>query len=499
MDKRRSGILMHITSLPGKFGIGTFGEEAYKFIDFLVETKQTYWQILPLTTTSYGDSPYQSFSAMAGNTNLIDFDLLVQKNFLEVSDYSNVNFGDNDDKVDYALLFKARRPILEKAVANFLTLDIKEDFYNFEKENEFWLEDYAQFMAIKEHFGNKAITKWDDPKAIIRDENTLEYYKEELNFEIMFHKVCQYFFFKQWLDLKNYANSKNIKIIGDIPIYISADSVEVWTMPELFMVNEKREAIYVSGCPSDSFSEDGQLWGNPTYNWKEHKRTKFKWWIDRIRQNFKMYDLLRIDHFKGFSDYWEIDGNSKIANSGKWQVGVGIDLFDAIKNELGDLDIIAEDLGYVDERSKKLLADTGFPGMKILEFGFYDTTGNSIDSPHSCVPNSVVYSGTHDNEVINGWYENLNPSQKEYFNTYINKKDDELVSRAMLRTLFSTVSNIAIASMQDILDKDASSRMNIPSTVGGNWQWRMKKDDLTDDKKEFLIKITKIYNRVNIL
>lgn len=495
INKRRSGVLMHITSLPGKFGIGTFGKEAYKFVDFLVEMKQTYWQILPLTTTSYGDSPYQSFSAMAGNTNLIDFDKLVEENLLKKSDYEDIKFFEDIEKIDYAQLFNTRYKVLEMAVKNF---DKKNSSYlRFLRENEFWLEDFSLFMAIKEKFGHKALHLWDDKKAIIRDKEVLKKYKKKLEKLQTYHKVSQYFFFKQWLELKNYANSKKIFIIGDMPIYISADSVEVWTMPHLFKVNKNRESIFVSGCPSDEFSSDGQLWGNPTYRWEEHKKEKYKWWIIRIKQNFKMYDLLRIDHFKGFSDYWEIPAGAKTANDGEWKASPGLELFEAIKKELGDLNIIAEDLGYSDENSRKLLKETGFPGMKILQFAFYNIKGESVDIPHNCIQKSVAYTGTHDNEVINGWYENLKKEQQEYFDNYSNRKEEEIVSQAMLRLLFSTTSDIVIATMQDILDKPASSRMNIPSTVGGNWLWRMKEQDLTQDKKAFLLKITKLYSREN--
>ncbi|MBJ8325930.1 4-alpha-glucanotransferase [Streptococcus pacificus] len=498
MDKRASGVLMHITSLPGKFGIGTFGKEAYDFIDFLVETKQTYWQILPLTTTSFGDSPYQSFSAMAGNTHLIDFDFLAQEGILEETDYANVVFSRNDEEVDYELLFDTRRPILEKAVDNFLSIEeFKQDYAAFESDNHSWLTNYAEFMALKEHFDNKALPLWDDQKAISRDEETLTHYRQLLAKEIHYHKVCQYFFFSQWQKLKAYANQRNIAIIGDMPIYVSADSVEVWTMPELFKLDDERNPLFVAGVPADDFSADGQLWGNPIYDWENHAKTGYAWWIERIRESFKLYDYLRIDHFKGFSDYWEIDGKAAIARYGSWQPGPGIDLFNAVKEALGELPIIAEDLGNIDEKARQLLQAANFPGMKVLEFGFYDIEGKSIDSPHRCIPNSVAYSGTHDNEVINGWYDNLSPEQKDYFDAYSNRKPIEPVSQAMLRVLFATSSNTVIATMQDILDKDADSRMNMPSTVGGNWQWRMKKEELTQDKKDFLIKITTLYQRGN--
>ncbi|MBM7635265.1 4-alpha-glucanotransferase [Streptococcus saliviloxodontae] len=496
--KRASGILMHITSLPGDFGIGTFGQEAYEFIDFLVETKQTYWQILPLTTTSYGDSPYQSFSAVAGNTNLIDFAKLVEAGYLSQSDLEGVTFSHRDDQVDYALLFETRRPILEKAVANFLaSTEGSQQLGAFETEQSSWLQDYAEFMSLKEHFGLKALQEWDDEKAIYRDQDSLTAYREQLAEAILYHKVTQLFFFQQWQELKAYANANGIAIIGDMPIYVSADSVEVWTQPELFKLDSAKKPVCIAGCPPDDFSDVGQLWGNPIYNWDYHAETGYKWWIYRIQESFKLYDYLRIDHFKGFSDFWEIPAGEETAKNGKWVSGPGIALFDAIKSELGELPIIAEDLGYVDDKAKKLLADAAFPGMKILEFGFYDVTGHSIDIPHVYTQNSVAYVGTHDNEVANGWYENLDKEQQDFVNAYTHRKEGESITQTMLRTLFATVSNTAIASMQDVLDLPAESRMNIPNTLGGNWSWRMTKDDLKPSQKDYLLTLTELYQRGN--
>lgn len=498
MLTRSSGVLMHITSLPNAFGIGSFGQSAYDFVDFLVETKQTYWQILPLTTTSYGDSPYQSFSAIAGNTHLIDFDLLTQMGLLKESDYASVNFGDDPTSVDYERIFYARRPILETAVKNFLAnQSLQADFNHFEKNNRLWLDDFAEFMAIKEYFGNQALQKWDDKKAVARDPKTLEKYRTMLADQIQYFKVTQYFFFKQWSELKHYANQKGIKIIGDMPIYVAADSVEVWTKPELFQLDKERNPLFVAGVPADQFSATGQLWGNPLYDWEEHKKQGYAWWIHRIEESFKIYDVLRIDHFKGFSDYWQVDGKADIAKYGSWQPGPGYDLFKAVKEQLGDLPIIAEDLGNIDDKARKLLADCNYPGMKILQFGFEDVSGKSLDSPHYCIPHSIVYTGTHDNDVTNGWYNGLTEQQQQYINDYTHRREDESICQAMIRQLFATVSNTAIATMQDVLDLPASSRMNVPSTIGGNWQWRMLQSDLTQDKKDFLAKMTTLYQRAN--
>ena len=496
MSKRSSGVLMHITSLPGQFGIGTFGKSAYKFVDFLEETKQTYWQILPLTTTSYGDSPYQSFSAVAGNLNLIDFSLLKEDGLLEESDYANVNFGENPEKVDYALLFEERRPILEKAVANTSkNSEVLAEIEKFEAENSSWLADYAEYMAIKESFGYKSFIHWDED--IKKGEQAArEKYRTELQDSIRYYTVTQYFFFKQWLALKEYANEKGIKIIGDMPIYVSADSVEMWTMPELFKVDANNEPLYVAGCPADDFSPTGQLWGNPIYDWEKHKEQGFSWWIYRVQESFKIYDVLRIDHFKGFSDFWQIDKDAENAVNGTWEAGPGIELFQKIKEQLGDLPIVAENLGFIDAKAEKLLDDSGYPGMKILQFAFPGE--DNLDRPHHYTQNSVAYTGTHDNDVVNGWYEKLSESEKELVSEYLNRRDDETITEAMIRGIYSSVSDYAIVTMQDLLDKDATSRMNVPSTVGGNWEWRMLAEDLTEERKEFLKNITVRYSRERV-
>lgn len=493
MTKRSSGVLMHITSLPGEFGIGTFGKSAYDFVDFLEETKQTYWQILPLTTTSYGDSPYQSFSAVAGNLNLIDFSLLKEEGLLEESDYSNVNFGENPEKIDYALLFEVRRPILEKAVANTAKYsNVLAEIEEFEKDNSSWLADYAEYMAIKESFGYQSFIHWDED--IKKGEKAArEKYRTELQDSIRYYTVTQYFFFKQWLALKEYANGKGVKIIGDMPIYVSADSVEVWTMPELFKVDDNNEPLYVAGCPADDFSPTGQLWGNPIYDWEKHKEQGFSWWIYRVQESFKIYDVLRIDHFKGFSDFWQIDKDAENAVNGTWEAGPGIELFQKIKEQLGDLPIIAENLGFIDEKAEKLLDDSGYPGMKILQFAF--PGDDNLDRPHHYTQNSVAYTGTHDNDVVNGWYEKLSESEQELVSEYLNRRNDETITEAMIRGIYSSVSDYAIVTMQDLLDKDATSRMNVPSTVGGNWEWRMLAEDLTEERKEFLKNITVRYSR----
>lgn len=493
MKKRRSGVLLHISSLPNDFGIGTFGKSAYDFVDFLKRTKQKYWQILPLTTTSYGDSPYQSFSAIAGNTNFIDFELLVEDGILNPSDYNGLDYGDNEERVNYEKIFHSRRKVYEIIYENFkqkLNTDnnLKNLYETFKSENKGWLDDFADFMAIKEYFNLKSLTEWsEDIKN--REEKALLKYRELLKSEIENVKILQYLFFKQWLKLKEYANENNIKIIGDMPFYVAEDSVEMWCMSYLF------DKETVAGCPPDAFSDSGQLWGNPIYNWEEMEKENYRWWKDRLKESFKIYDTVRIDHFKGFSDYWAIVKGSDTAANGSWKVGPRMKLFNAIKEELGELDIIAEDLGYMDENSIKLREDTKYPGMKILQFGFYGD--DSIEIPHNHLNNCVVYTGTHDNDVINGWYETLDEKAKERIRVYTNQRENEKITDTMLRVLFSSVAYISILTMQDLLDKGSDARMNYPSTIGNNWVWRMKKDDITKDVEDRLTNLTKTYNREN--
>ena len=464
MKKRQSGVLMHISSLPGAYGIGSFGQTAYDFVDFLVRTKQRYWQILPLGTTSYGDSPYQSFSAFAGNTHFIDLDILVEQGLLEASDLKGVDFGSDASEVDYAKIYYARRPLLEKAVKRFLEVGDVKNFEKFAKDNQSWLELFAEYMAIKEHFGNLAWTEWPDADARARKASALESYREKLAYKLVYHRVTQYFFFQQWLKLKAYANDNHIEIVGDMPIYVAEDSSDMWANPHLFKTMDK----------------DG-----------------YKWWIERLRESFKIYDIVRIDHFRGFESYWEIPAGSDTAAPGKWVKGPGYKLFAAVKEELGELNIIAEDLGFMTDEVIELRERTGFPGMKILQFAF-NPEDESIDSPHLAPANSVMYTGTHDNNTVLGWYRNeIDDPTREYMARYTNRKEYETVPHAMLRTVFSSVSFMAIATMQDLLELDEAARMNFPSTLGGNWSWRMTADQLTLAVEETLLDLTTIYRRIN--
>lgn len=497
MKKRQSGVLMHISSLPGKYGIGSFGQSAYDFVDFLVRTKQRYWQILPLGTTSYGDSPYQSFSAFAGNTYFIDFDVLIEEGLLNEADVKGADFGDDPRKVDYAKIFDARRPIMEKAVARFLKADDLSDYESFVEQNAAWLEVFAEYMAIKEHFDNLAWTEWPDEAIRRREAASLASYREKLADKLTYHRVTQYLFFKQWLRLKAYANEHHIEIVGDMPIYVAADSADVWAQPHFFKTDAVGKPTCVAGCPPDEFSETGQLWGNPIYDWEAMDKDGYAWWIERLRESFKIYDIVRIDHFRGFESYWEVPADSDTSATGKWVKGPDYKLFAAVKEALGDLNIIAEDLGFMTDEVIELRERTGFPGMKILQFAF-NPDHESIDSPHLAPNNSVMYTGTHDNNTVLGWYKDeIDDATRQYMAQYTNRKEYETVPHAMLRTIFASVSFMAIATMQDLLELDSAARMNYPSTIGGNWTWRMTAEELNPIVEGELYSLTKTYRRMN--
>ena len=497
MKKRQSGVLMHISSLPGKYGIGSFGQSAYDFVDFLVRTKQRYWQILPLGTTSYGDSPYQSFSAFAGNTYFIDFDILIEEGLLNEVDVKGADFGDDPRKVDYAKIFDARRPIMEKAVARFLQADDLSDYESFVEQNAAWLEVFAEYMAIKEHFDNLAWTEWPDEAIRRREAASLASYREKLADKLTYHRVTQYLFFKQWLRLKAYANEHHIEIVGDMPIYVAADSADVWAQPHFFKTDAVGKPTCVAGCPPDEFSETGQLWGNPIYDWEAMDKDGYAWWIERLRESFKIYDIVRIDHFRGFESYWEVPADSETSATGKWVKGPDYKLFAAVKEALGDLNIIAEDLGFMTDEVIELRERTGFPGMKILQFAF-NPDDESIDSPHLAPNNSVMYTGTHDNNTVLGWYKDeIDDATRQYMAQYTNRKEYETVPHAMLRTIFASVSFMAIATMQDLLELDGAARMNYPSTIGGNWTWRMTAEELNPIVEGELYSLTKTYRRMN--
>lgn len=496
--KRSSGVLMHISSLPNKYGIGSFGKEAYQFVDFLVATSQSYWQILPLTTTGYGDSPYSSYSAFAGNIDFIDLDRLIEEGYIAQEDLVDYTVSDQLDKVDYQLVKQQRRHILEKAVKNFITtygLEQK-DFTDFLEHNKDWLIPFGEFMTLKENFDEDAWFRWPvdyqnkDSESV---RSLLEDQKERINYYL----VTQYWFSKQWHELKKYANKHYIAIIGDIPIYVAHDSVELWETPELFLVDENKTPTVVSGTPPDGFSADGQYWGNPIYDWDYMEETNYEWWIRRVAESFNLYDYVRLDHFRGFEAYWEIPYNAASAKEGHWVKGPGKKLFKILTKELGDINIIAEDLGYITPEVEELLEFTGYPGMKILQHAF---TGyeDSDHMPHHYTKNTIAYVGTHDNETGYGWYlDSTNQAQRDQLDIYLNRHSEEPIADALNRGIAASVSDLVIYTMQDLLMLGNEARMNRPSTIGDNWDWRMKPDAITTDLKEKLLAWTQTYYRMN--
>ncbi|MGX7107859.1 4-alpha-glucanotransferase [Facklamia miroungae] len=488
--ERSSGVLMHISSLPNDYGIGSFGQAAYDFVDFLSDTKQKYWQILPLTTTSYGDSPYQSFSAYAGNPYFIDLDIL-QKEGLK-----GIDFGQDSESVDYAVIFRSRQAILEKAVQRFKNADLSISYQQFVQENQAWLNPFAEYMAIKETFDLKAWYEWDEP-ARKREANAMARYRLDLAERLDYYRITQFFFYQQWQALKAYANQKGIEIIGDMPIYVARDSVEMWTQPELFKVDREGNPTLVAGTPPDNFSAEGQFWGNPIYDWEYHRQQNYAWWIQRFKESFKLYDWVRIDHFRGFESFWQVPLSAETSAEGEWSKGPGYDLFAAVKEVLGDLNIIAEDLGFMTPEVIAMREATGFPGMKILQFGF-DEVGDSPDLPHHYPLNSIAYVGTHDNEIAKGWA--LDSASSESLNkleAYLGHFEGESIADSLNRGIAMSRSCLAIYRMQDLLNLDNRSRMNKPSTLGGNWKWRMTKEQLTEELKSKLINLTQTYYREN--
>ncbi|ADL50291.1 4-alpha-glucanotransferase [Clostridium cellulovorans] len=491
---RKSGVLLPVASLPSKYGIGAFSKNAYKFIDQLKAAGQSYWQILPLGPTGYGDSPYQSFSTFAGNPYFIDLEELIAEGYLTEEECESYDFGDNERYIDYEKIYLSRFKILKIA---FGRSNIKEteEFQKFIANNAYWLEDYALYMAVKNYFDGVSWIKWDDDIRL-RKKSALEKYKSKLEDEIAFYQFQQFLFNKQWEALKEYANEADIKIIGDIPIYVAFDSADSWAHPELFQFDENGEPIAVAGCPPDGFSATGQLWGNPLYNWDYHEKTEYKWWVERIAYSFKLYDVVRVDHFRGFDEYYSIPYGSETAEIGSWEKGPGYEIFKEVRKQLGEVNIIAEDLGFLTESVLKLVEETGYPGMKVLEFAF-DSREESDYLPHNYVKNCIVYTGTHDNETIVGWYKNLNPDDKKLAIDYLDIKDktDEDIHWKFIKLALSSVANLAIIPLQDYLGLGNEARINTPSTVGGNWKWRLLEDEITEELVEKINKVTKLYGR----
>lgn len=496
---RTCGVLMHITSLPSPYGVGTLGSEAYKFVDFLKKAGQTYWQILPVGPTGFGDSPYQSYSAFAGNPMLIDIDELIKAGLVSEDDKDLKILAEKKEFADFGQMFSFKRLILAKAHAAFAANADSEQKYLFGKfcrKNAWWLDDYAMFMSMKYFFKQVMWTEWDDSYRL-RDPQTLAKYAEEHGVDIDCWKFMQFLFFRQYKDLKKYANKRGISIYGDMPIYVSMDSSDIWANPEMFMLDSDRKPTKVAGCPPDDFSPTGQLWGNPLYDWDYMDKNNYKWWIKRVQYSAKLFDLTRIDHFRGFESFYAIPAGDKTAEHGEWLQGPSMKLFSAIKADLGDVKLVAEDLGFLTDEVKAMLKAAGYPGMNVLEFGFGGEDSSYL--PHNYVKNSVVYIGTHDNETALGWYLAQDKAGKKRIRKYLGldkSASDSKVVRELIRCAYASVSENCVIQMQDWLCLDNSARMNIPSTIGGgNWAWRMDKDACTKELAKAMKKMAKTYFR----
>nr|WP_296030879.1 4-alpha-glucanotransferase [uncultured Dorea sp.] len=499
MSNRAAGILMPISSLPSEYGIGCFSKSAYEFVDWLKKAGQSYWQILPLGPTSYGDSPYQSFSTFAGNPYFIDLDTLIEEGVLTKKECDAVDWGRVKGSIDYKKIYEGRYPLLRKAYERSKVQE-NTGYQKFVEENSWWLSDYALFMAVKDRFGGVEWKQWaDDIK--LRWGPAMDYYREELYFDIEFQQYMQFKFYEQWMKLKAYANKKGIQIIGDIPIYVAMDSADTWAHPELFQLDEENVPVAVAGCPPDGFSATGQLWGNPLYRWGYHRETGYQWWLSRLSYVFRLYDVVRIDHFRGFDEYFSIPYGAETAVDGHWEKGPGIELFWRVREALGEKPVIAEDLGYVTDTVRDLVRDSGFPGMKVLEFAFDSRDSGCANDylPHNYPENSVAYTGTHDNETLVGWWGSISKEEqkltREYLcDTYTPEKE---LYKSLISLVMRSAAKLCVIPMQDYLGLDNRYRMNTPSTVGTNWKWRIRKNQLSVRLQKEIHGIALRYGRMN--
>ncbi len=492
---RSSGVLMHISSLPSPYGIGTMGDEAGKFADFLEKSGQKYWQILPICPTSYGDSPYQSFSSFAGNPYFIDPDILCREKLLTKEECRAYSWGDDPAKVDFGVMYQSRYPLLKKAFARFCGNE-PEDFAAFCEAESGWLADYSLFMALKDANGGVAWSEWDTALKT-REEGALAEARRTYAEDIRFYQMLQYLFFKQWRELKAYVNAKGIEIIGDVPIYVAGDSADVWANPGQFYLDENLDPIDVAGCPPDAFSDDGQLWGNPLFRWDVMKKDGYSWWTRRVKAMSELYDIVRIDHFRGFDSYYAIPGKDTTAKNGEWRRGPGMDLFRVLEEKLGKLNIIVEDLGFLTPSVLQLVRDSGFPGMKVIQFAFDSREGSNY-LPHTYEKHCVVYTGTHDNDTISGWMKTAPKDSVRFAKEYLNLTRREGYNWGMMRAAWSSVGELAVVPMQDLIGLGSQARMNTPSTLGGNWQWRALPDQITDRLAKKLYRCMQMYGRLPV-
>jgi 4-alpha-glucanotransferase len=503
---RASGILLHPTSLPSRFGIGDLGDEAYRFADFLAASGQSLWQVLPLGPTGYGDSPYACYSAFAGNTLLISPEKLFEEGLLAKSDLDEIPSLPTE-RVDFDRVQQGRDSILSKAFANYqrsTDTELRSAFESFVAQNTSWLDDYALFRALKSAHGGKAWHEW-ERLLVAREPAALARAAADLRDQIAAHKFFQFLFFKQWFALKAFCNERNLSLIGDIPIFVAHDSADVWTNPDQFKLDQDGRPIVVAGVPPDYFSVTGQLWGNPLYDWERMRADGFKWWIERVRATLQAVDIARIDHFRGFAACWEIPGGDTTAERGRWIEAPGRELFDAIRNSLGALPIIAEDLGVITPDVEKLRDDFGFPGMRVLQFAFSSDSTN-IDLPHNYHRNVVVYTGTHDNDTTAGWFNSVAgagsartaaqiSSERNFCRKYLDSGGRE-IHWDFIRAVLASVADTVIVPLQDLLGLGSEARMNLPNSTQGNWSWRFKQDALSEDHSARLRDMTAIYGRI---
>ena len=491
--QRASGILMHISSLPSPYGIGTLGKEAYAFVDMLKDAGFSIWQVLPIGPTSYGDSPYQSFSMYAGNPYFIDLDLLIDEGMLKKDDFTAMTAGQEGMYADYEYLYQTRWKILRIAYKRAYQ-DISESVQSFVSRSP-WLRDFALFSALKDYFKGRAWSEWPDDAIRLREHSAIEHYTQLLQDDIRFFAFVQYLFFQQWYALKDYANRNGITIFGDMPIYVAMDSADAWTRPEAFLLNADRRPDFVAGVPPDYFSQDGQLWGNPLYNWRWHKKQQFGWWTERIRAMLTLYDWVRIDHFIGFAHYYAVPASETTAKHGKWHAAPGYKLFDTLCRELPDMPIVAEDLGAVTPKVKALLKKCGFPGMHVLTFSF-DTDENNPHLPHNLSHNTVLYTGTHDNDTTLGWWQKAAEQERRFAAEYLRLSSDDHICTAIIRAAYSSIADTVIIPIQDFLELGSEARMNTPGTVGDNWNWRLLPGQISDAHINNMRQLNITYDRV---
>ncbi len=488
---RECGTLMHITSLPGPYGVGTMGKSAYAFVDFLNKTGQGCWQILPLTPTSYGDSPYQSCSTFAGNHYLIDLDLLVEEGLLKQAELDAITWYDRENKVDFGIQYNNRLNVLRLAFSRFERSD---EFYAFCADNGSWLSDFALFMALKAENQGKPWYQWEKGLKT-REPDAIWKARQALRDETSFYSFVQYLFYKQWTALRSYAHENGVRIIGDVPIYVPYDSVDVWSNSELFQLDADLNPTGVAGCPPDAFSEDGQLWGNPLYRWDLMEKRGYSWWINRLTAAGKLYDVIRLDHFRGFESYWSIPYGDTTAKGGRWVKGPGMDFINAIKAQLPQLELIAEDLGILTDAVLELRDESGFPGMKVLGFAF-DSRNPSAYLPQAYIRNTVCYTGTHDNMTMQQWFDSASEDAVAYAKEYMALTKEEGFVWGVIRTAMASVSDLCVVPMQDFLGMGEEGRMNFPGTMSdANWTWRATEDLFTDELAERIGKLVRLYNR----